>query len=185
MDLTDGEEAVAVGVSTALRPSDMLLLADDEADSECDAGLIPGPEAVVVRLLATSVSDAAARLEAARRHQPWTLILLWATTDEIGRRGTVDGFDVEAVLSATAAGLRAVRAGNGPLLLRLRTDDQGQQPDPIETLVVRMTMAHQLDTDALQAIDADAASRARTVQLATSRPHSSSRYSMVRTRAPA
>jgi hypothetical protein len=67
---------------------------------------------------------------------------------------TVDGLDVEAAFPRVQRRLRAIRAGDGPGLIWLRTD---RTADPVDMLVVRMVAAHQLDDNALRAIDADAA----------------------------
>jgi pyruvate dehydrogenase E1 component alpha subunit len=87
---------------------------------------------------------------------------------------TVDGMDVEAVVQAAWATVRPMRGGGGPRLLELQIhgfraqsmyhDDRrpggaegirGDQRDPIQILADRMHNDHQLDDNALEAIDLD------------------------------
>jgi pyruvate dehydrogenase E1 component alpha subunit len=88
---------------------------------------------------------------------------------------TVDGMDVEAVVQAAWATVRPIRAGAGPRLIELRIhgfharsmfhdrrpavpdDGPDDQRDPIQILADRMHNDHQLDDNALQAIDLDVA----------------------------
>jgi pyruvate dehydrogenase E1 component alpha subunit len=88
---------------------------------------------------------------------------------------TVDGMDVEAVVQAAWATVRPMRAGGGPRVLELqihgfhaRSMYNDRRPavadgvpddrrDPIQILADRMHNDHQLDDNALQAIDLDVA----------------------------
>jgi hypothetical protein len=74
--------------------------------------------------------------------------------------GTVDGMDVEAVLLTTRTTVRDVRAGAGPRLLQLRMDDVGALRDPVLILATRMRDDHQIDDNALSAIERDAVAQA-------------------------
>jgi len=73
-----------------------------------------------------------------------------------------DALNVEAVLRLTRLILQAARTGAGPRRLGLCTAGFLDRDDPVDVLVKRMYADHQLDDNALQAIDADAASRAET-----------------------
>jgi hypothetical protein len=167
-----GEEAVAAGVFAALGPSDTMVstdpdpalatgfplaieLARDDVESHR-----PG---VTVCLFEASGDPVAPWLEAARRGQLPILFCGMAGShpETAGQEPfpdeTADSFDVEAVLSATHTSLRKVRDGGGPRLLSLDGDHRTPLPDPIEVLVLRMVTDHQLDDNALHAIDTHAA----------------------------
>lgn len=65
----------------------------------------------------------------------------------------MNGFDVEDLLSAVEDALGAVRTGDGARAVLVRLDES---TDPIDVLVTRMRIDHQLDENALRAIDDDA-----------------------------
>jgi pyruvate dehydrogenase E1 component alpha subunit len=73
--------------------------------------------------------------------------------------GTVDGADIEAVTRAALTAVHPVRAGAGPQLLHFRTyvPADGPRHDPIRILADRMRADHQLDDNALAAIEKHAA----------------------------
>jgi hypothetical protein len=77
-------------------------------------------------------------------------------------------FDVEAVLSAAQTGLRQVRDYGAPRLLSLSGNCGSPRLDPIEVLVARMVTDHQLDDNALRAIDTNAAARVQAAMAAFS-----------------
>ena len=99
----------------------------------------------------------------------------------------VDGLDVEAVIQVVLAALRPMRAGTGPRLLHLRAyggralpigqaadggppGDEAGERDPIRILAGRMRTDHQLDDNALRAIDLDAAAYAEAAAAGRGRP---------------
>ncbi|GAA3337106.1 hypothetical protein GCM10020358_12150 [Amorphoplanes nipponensis] len=77
---------------------------------------------------------------------------------------TVDGTDVEAVGRAALTAVHPVRAGAGPRLLHFRIDAPrpGDPPDPIRILADRMRADHQLDDNALLAIEKHVAAQLLT-----------------------
>jgi|tagenome__1003787_1003787.scaffolds.fasta_scaffold20460584_2 hypothetical protein len=166
VDFHVGEEAAVVGVLSALGPYDAVLpdagLA--RAVELARADLRAHRDAVTVCLFDAEAGDAADRLDVARRAG---LPMLFCRRARSGPAAgseplpadTVDALDVEAVLPGARASLHAVRCGAGPRLLGLCATGGTAHPDPIELLVVRMYAAHQLDDNALRAIDADAAAR--------------------------
>jgi hypothetical protein len=162
VDFHVGEEAAAAGVLTALGPCDAMVppAGFPRAFDLARDDLLAHRAAVTVCLVEDDGDD---WMDVARRGR---LPMLFCRRPD-GDPGaghhpdpdeTVDALDVEAVLSRVRESLRVIRAGAGPCLLGLRTDGAA---DPVQTLVVRMFAAHQLDDNALRAIDADA--RARVV----------------------
>jgi hypothetical protein len=140
-----GEEATAAGVLTALRPGDAMMDSTGPRAFDLARNDLRAQRATVtVCLHQGDAPDWLSRAE--RAHLP--LLCLRDDPDE-----PVDGLDVEAVLPRISEGLRVIRAGAGPCLLSLRIDGPA---DPVETLVVRMRAAHQLDDNALRAINAAA-----------------------------
>ena len=154
-----GEEATAAGVLAALGPGDaMMQSTGPRAFNLARDDLRAHRAAVTVCLCEDDDHD---WLAAARRSRLSMLCLRPGRDPGTVRHAsdeTVDGSDVEAVLPHICGTLRAIRAGAGPCRLNLRTDGPA---DPIDTLVVRMIAAHQLDDNALHAIDAAALARAR------------------------
>ncbi|WP_170047718.1 hypothetical protein, partial [Couchioplanes caeruleus] len=69
----------------------------------------------------------------------------------------VDAGDVEAVAGAVTAEIATLWSAAGPCLLGLRAP--GPDHDPVALLAARMRTDHQLDDNALRAIDRDAAVR--------------------------
>ena len=169
-----GEEAVAAGVFAALGPSDTIVPADEspKLDTSFSRAIElarddvqsrrPG---VTVCLFEAGGDSVVAWLAAARQEQLPILFCgvaggcsgpaeLPSLLDE-----TAACFDVEAVLSAAQTGLRTVRDSGVPRLLSLKGDYGSPRLDPIEVLVARMVTDHQLDDNALRAIDTSAAAR--------------------------
>jgi TPP-dependent pyruvate/acetoin dehydrogenase alpha subunit len=166
-DVQPGEEAVAVGLRCALGLSDTLVPAHR-----------PGGPALAVDLAAEDVlrhrpavtvclvcEDTTAGLtgtlgQAVEERLP--VLFCCADRYEAQPAGadrlpteTVDGTDVEAVTLAAHAALHPVRAGAGPRLIHFRTyaDEPGQVHDPIRILADRMRTDHQLDENALTALE--------------------------------
>jgi TPP-dependent pyruvate/acetoin dehydrogenase alpha subunit len=71
----------------------------------------------------------------------------------IGTIEPIDGLDVEAVLAGACRAAQAARSDSRTRLMEL---DVSGRSDPIEILSVRMRAAHELDDNALRAIDDDA-----------------------------
>jgi hypothetical protein len=69
---------------------------------------------------------------------------------------TVDGWDVEAVLTAARKAARLARGEHGPQLLRLAKGGPGALGDPVAVLSGRLLRDRQLDSNALDAIGRDA-----------------------------
>ncbi|MET0496143.1 MAG: hypothetical protein ABW000_23705 [Actinoplanes sp.] len=178
-----GEEAVAAGVLAALGPSDAMVSTDDSPALDISFSRAvelarddvqsrrPG---VTVCLFAAGGDPVATWLDAARREQ---LPILFcgvggdcSEPDELSSLPdeTAACFDVEAVLSATRTGLREVRDNGGPRLLGLSGNFGPPRLDPIEVLVARMVTDHQLDDNALRAIDTNAAARVEAALAASS-----------------
>jgi hypothetical protein len=169
-----GEEAVAAGVLAALGPSDAIVSTDQHPAPATGFALAielardevqshrPG---VTVCLYEASGDAVNPWLDVARRGQLPILFcgVAGSHPDPAGQEQfsdeTADRFDVEAVLSATQTSLHMVRDGGGPRLLGLGGSHGAPGLDPIDVLVVRMITAHQLDDNALRAIDINAAGR--------------------------
>lgn len=148
-----GEEATAAGVLAALGPGDAVLQsAGPRAFALARDDLRAHRTTVTVCLCEDDDADWPA---AERGRLPMLCLRPEGApgTAHAHPGESVDGLDVEAVLPHVCGSLRAIRAGAGPSLLDLRVDGTA---DPIETLVVRMFAAHQLDDNALLAIDAAA-----------------------------
>jgi hypothetical protein len=146
-------------------PPDGLALAVESALADLAAGR-PGATVCLVDAETVTGADLGHHLDVAAHDQ--LPVLFCCQNDHTAEgwpaasdgAGTVDGLDVEAVAAAADAMLHSLRAGGGPRLLRLRTD-AGR--DPVEVLAARMRNDHQLDDNALAAIDRDAAALARGV----------------------
>jgi hypothetical protein len=158
VDFRVGEEAAAAGVLTALGPCDAMVAPEGftRAVALAREDLRVHRATVTVCLFEDDADD---WLDVARRDR---LPMLFCRRSDHGSAAdpheplpeeTIDSGDVEAVLPRIRESLRTIRAGGGPGWLSLRT---GAPADPVETLVVRMFAAHQLDDNALRAIDADA-----------------------------
>jgi TPP-dependent pyruvate/acetoin dehydrogenase alpha subunit len=131
-----GEEAVLIGLSAALAPTDALVRHHPPAGHVAVPGSLvvcvherPGRFPVSFRPAAAGAEPAPAAAEA------------------------IDGLDVEAVLAGARRAARAVRSGGRTRLMEL---DVTGPADPIEILTVRMRAAHELDDNALRAIDGHA-----------------------------
>ncbi|MEV6597829.1 hypothetical protein AB0M36_13275 [Actinoplanes sp. NPDC051346] len=74
---------------------------------------------------------------------------------------SVAGDDVEAVAGAVTTEISTLRVAAGPCLLGVRTPRPGH--DPVALLAARMHTDHQLDDNALRAIDRDAAAQVEAV----------------------
>ncbi|MGX6607374.1 hypothetical protein ACWKSP_35395 [Micromonosporaceae bacterium Da 78-11] len=178
-----GEEAVAAGVLAALGPSDAIVSTDEtpalasgfpraiELARDDVRSRRPG---VTVCLFEAGGGPVAAWLDAARQ-EPLPILFCGVAggcpkPDELPsfRDETAACFDVEAVLSATQTSLRKVRDNGAPRLLSLIGDNGSPRLDPIDVLVARMVMDHQLDDNALQAIDTNAAARVEAALAALS-----------------
>ncbi|MEU8227961.1 hypothetical protein AB0C12_00005 [Actinoplanes sp. NPDC048967] len=154
-----GEEAIAVGLRSALGPGDTVAagpvlaveLAHDDVRRHRPAVTVcfVGDEAApgLTSCLGRAIDDRLPVLFCcAGRHG----------TDPDGLpAGTVDGADIEAVTRAALTAVHPVRAGAGPRLLHFRTYARADSPrhDPIRILVDRMRTDHQLDDNALAAIE--------------------------------
>jgi TPP-dependent pyruvate/acetoin dehydrogenase alpha subunit len=178
-----GEEAVAAGVLAALGPSDAIVSTDQDPALATGFPLAielarddmrshrPG---VTVCLFEASGDPVAPWLDVARQGQLPILFcgVAGSHPEPAGQESfpddTADCFDVEAVLSATQTSLHKVRDGGGPRLLGLGGNYGEPRPDPIEVLVLRMVTDHQLDDNALRAIDANAAGRVEAALAAAS-----------------
>jgi hypothetical protein len=158
VDFRVGEEAAAAGVLSALGPCDAMVPAAGctRAVALAREDLRAHRSTVTVCLYEDDTDDC---LAVAWRDRLPMLFCRRPGHDSDARPHeplpgeTVDSLDVEAVLPRIREGLRTIRAGGGPGRLSLRT---GALADPVETLTVRMFAAHQLDDNALSAIDADA-----------------------------
>ncbi|GIF25522.1 TPP-dependent pyruvate/acetoin dehydrogenase alpha subunit [Actinoplanes tereljensis] len=128
-----GEEAVLIGLSAALAHTDALV----RDPAKVDLAAVPGSLVVCVRKLP-------GRLPVSFRPASE------GTAMESGAGESVDGLDVEAVLACAGRAARAVRADGGVRWMDL---DVSGAVDPIEILTVRMRAAHELDDNALLAID--------------------------------
>ena len=168
-----GEEAVAVGVLSALGPADALVSADHlplpRLDSQPVRQNRSASACAVTACFVRAVGcDAEYLLDTHRREQLPVVLFrsasVPATANTWGRAPLIvaDALDVEAILRMTRLILQAARTGAGPRRLGLRTAGLPDLDDPVNVLVTRMHADHQLDDNALQAIDADAASRAKT-----------------------
>ncbi|WP_213006606.1 hypothetical protein [Paractinoplanes toevensis] len=131
-----GEEAVLIGLSAALASTDALVRHHLPADH---AG-VPGS-------LVVCVHERPGRLPVSFRPA------LTTEEPEPASAEAIDGLDVEAVLACASRIARAVRSGGGTGLMEL---DVSGPADPIEILTVRMRAAHELDDNALRAIDGHA-----------------------------
>jgi hypothetical protein len=178
-----GEEAAAAGALAALGPSDAMVSTDESPAPDTSFSRVielarddvqsrrPG---VTVCLFEASGDPVAAWLDAARREQ--LPILFCGVVGDCPEPDepsslldeTASCFDVEAVLSAAQTGLRKVRDNGGPRLLGLSGNYGSPRLDPIEVLVARMVTDHQLDDNALRAIDTNAAARVAATMAAFS-----------------
>lgn len=132
-----GGEAVNVAVSVALGPLDEVVAAPTHPPT----GLLA---IVVSRLAGRSSPEPTCHLSIRiERLSPGN-----ETACDL-----VNGFDVEDLLSAVEDALGAVRTGDGARAVLVRLDES---TDPIDVLVTRMRIDHQLDENALRAIDDDA-----------------------------
>lgn len=163
-----GEEAVAAGAWAALGPADVLLPAGEEFLRNPDAGWADtagrytGPGAAVIFLLPDQdVRDASAALAAARRRR-LPVLLCQEYVSGSAAPAAVDGRDVEVVWTAVRERLRAPRTA-GPYLLGIHTGDTRGWADPVAILAARMYADHQLDANALRAIDSGTAQRVETL----------------------
>jgi TPP-dependent pyruvate/acetoin dehydrogenase alpha subunit len=178
-----GEEAVAAGVLAALGPSDTIVSTDPDPALATGFPLAielarddvqshrPG---VTVCLFEASGDPVAPWLDVARQGKLPILFcgMTGSHPETAGQESfpdeTADSFDVEAVLSATHTSLRKVRDSGGPRLLGLGGNHRAPRPDPIEVLVLRMVTDHQLDDNALRAIDSHAAGHVEAALAAAS-----------------
>jgi TPP-dependent pyruvate/acetoin dehydrogenase alpha subunit len=167
-DLHLGEEAIAVGVMTALGPADTVVGEFSRAVDQARTDVLDGRPSVTVCLFGGAVTGPRFTESvdiAILRQLP---VLFCCANDRenasaVGSAGlpaeTVDGMDVEAVVQAAWATVRPTRAGGGPRLLELQTHGggPGDPRDPIRILADRMRNDHQLDDNALEAISLDVA----------------------------
>ena len=166
-DLGEGDEAVAVGLRCALGPADTLVPAHRRdgpalAVELAHDDVLRHRSAVVVCFVgAHGTPGLATTLDHAIEDR---LPVLFCCADQhdahpAGAEAlpaeTVDGTDVEAVALAALTAVHPVRAGAGPRLLHFRTYAQRTEPlhDPIRILADRMRTDHQLDDNALAAIE--------------------------------
>ena len=135
-----GEEAMTVGVTAVLGPVDAVLVPGSPAT--CSS-----PTSVLIRF--PEAGGRPAVLFEPAVDGPWPV-----------RDSTepVDGTDVEAVLDAARQVLRAVRDDACAHTLGLLLDGRA---DPVERLVCRMIADHEVDRQAVRAIDADTDRRVR------------------------
>ncbi|BCJ49375.1 hypothetical protein Asp14428_08500 [Actinoplanes sp. NBRC 14428] len=175
-----GDEAVAVGLLTALAPGDALIAAGPHGPWHAlvaaaalfggDVTTAAGPDQAVARARDTA-RDGDHRVVAVclpgaapAGGDLGGVPLLFCHRGHLAAAGTaatvlsVDGDDVEAVTGAAGAEAGVLRAGAGPCLLGLRSPGPGH--DPIARLAGRMRTDHQLDDNTLRAIDRDATARA-------------------------
>ena len=170
--LPAGEEAIAVGVVNALGPADTVVPAGGAhgpalAVEQARADVAGQVSAVTACFVGGDPPDGDELTEcmaaAVRQSLPVLFCLADAGTDPAGSPGlpteTVDGLDVEAVLRAAVAMVHTMRAGTGPQLLDARSAAGGG--DPIRLLADRMRNDHQLDANALAAIDDHVAAQLR------------------------
>ena len=165
--LGEGDEAVAVGLRCALGPADTLVPAHRHdgpalAVELAHDDVLRNRSAVVVCFVgAHETPGLATTLDQAIEDR---LPVLFCCADQhdahpAGAEAlpaeTVDGTDVEAVALAALTAVHPVRAGAGPRLLHFRTYAQRPEPlhDPIRILADRMRTDHQLDDNALAAIE--------------------------------
>jgi hypothetical protein len=73
----------------------------------------------------------------------------------------VNGLDVEDLMSAVQEALGAVRTGGCARAVLVRLDES---TDPIDVLVTRMRIDHQLDENALRVIDEGSRQLARSIR---------------------
>lgn len=181
-----GDEAVAVGLLSVLGPQDAVVSAGVRPWHAVGAAALlfgadvtnaPGPaEAVAAarrkaragdrRVVAVCIPGA--DLDRASFASPAYagLPVLFCRGEHLVASGrspvvsvlSVDSGDVEAIAGAAAAEVGELRTGAGPCLLGLRAADA--DVDPVELLAARMRTDHQLDDNALRAIDRAAAARA-------------------------
>jgi TPP-dependent pyruvate/acetoin dehydrogenase alpha subunit len=165
-DLHLGEEAIAVGVMTALGPADTVVGEFSRAVDQAQTDALDGRPSVTVCLFGGAVTGPRfiESVDIAKLRQ--LPVLFCCANDResaVGSAGlpaeTVDGMDVEAVVQAAWATVRPTRAGGGPRLLELQTHGggPGDPRDPIRILADRMRNDHQLDDNALEAIGLDVA----------------------------
>lgn len=164
---TLGAEAVAVGLRCALGPADTLVPAD-RRDGPARAVELAHDDVLRHRFAVVAcfvgvhgTAGLAATLgEAIASRLP--VLFCCADQDDAHPAGaeslpaeTVDGTDVEAVALAALTAVHPVRAGAGPRLLHFRTYAGESEPvhDPIRILADRMRADHQLDDNALAAIE--------------------------------
>ncbi|GAA0505079.1 hypothetical protein Ade02nite_71210 [Paractinoplanes deccanensis] len=150
-----GEEAVAAGTWGALGPGDTVIRCLGNADR------VSAPGVLICVGDTGAVDDLDRWLDAARRHDRRALAarLSTAAHGTSSPSGIVDALDAEAVLAAMRFHLDALRAGGPPRLVELRLGDA----DPVAALAARMFAQHQLDENALRAIDADTRAYVRAV----------------------
>ncbi|GAA2565149.1 hypothetical protein GCM10010435_42280 [Winogradskya consettensis] len=137
-----GEEAVNVAVSVALGPLDEV---------------VTTPFHPPTGLFAILVSRPAGRSSPEPTRHVSISIERTSAGDETAREA-VNSLDVEDLLSAVQQALGAVRTGDCARAVLVRLDESA---DPIDVLVTRMRIDHQLDDNALRAIDDDARQLAR------------------------
>ncbi|MEV4640631.1 hypothetical protein AB0J80_25135 [Actinoplanes sp. NPDC049548] len=181
-----GDEAVAVGLLTALGPLNAVVAAGAPRPWHTvgaaallfggDVTTAPGPaEAVATARAKTRAGDrriVAVCLTGTGPLPPAVhadLPIVFCRGEHLAAAGTlpavtvlsVDSDDVEAITGAATAEIGALRTGTGPCLLELRPHAGGE--DPVELLAARMRIDHQLDDNTLRAIDRAAAARAEEV----------------------
>ncbi|GAA2512878.1 hypothetical protein Ahu01nite_060590 [Winogradskya humida] len=177
-----GEEAVAAGLLAALGPSDAIVSTVGEpafansfqwAIARARDDVQSRRRGVTVCLVEAGGQPLAPWLDAARRAQLPILFCSIAGTppEPAGQEPcpdeTADCSDVEAVLTAARTSLRNVRDSGGARLLDLAGTYGPSRLDPIEVLALRMVTDHQLDDNALCAIDTNAAARAEATLAAS------------------
>jgi TPP-dependent pyruvate/acetoin dehydrogenase alpha subunit len=162
-----GEEAVTVGLQCALGPSDTLVPAHRPGgpalavELASDDVLRHRPAVIVCFVGEDGTPAPATTLDLAVQER---LPVLFCCADQRDGRPAgceclpaeaVDGTDVEAVTLAARTAVHPVRAGAGPRLLHFRTyvAEPGALHDPIRILAERMRTDHQLDDNALAAIE--------------------------------
>jgi pyruvate dehydrogenase E1 component alpha subunit len=157
-----GEEAITVGLRCALGPADTVTEGPAQAVELAQDDVLRHRPAVTVCFVG---DDAAPGLSTCLHHaigDRLPVLFCCADQHEAHPRGTaglpaetVDGTDVEAVTRAALTAVHPVRAGAGPRLLHFRTYLRAEAPlhDPIRILADRMRADHQLDDNALAAIE--------------------------------
>ncbi|BCY09437.1 hypothetical protein [Actinoplanes sp. L3-i22] len=135
-----GTEAVVAGIGTALGPADTLLIVGRRP---LPVAVDPPPRTVSVQLARFAGPDRVCALFT--RHH-----------GRIRRTLTVEGWDVEAVAAAAAGAAQAVRAWDSTWMLTMVTGAGREHLDPIAALIARMRLDHQLDENAVAAIEFDA-----------------------------